>query len=330
MKLALTQNFHCATGVSGTARNLWDRFALYSPFGFALHETERKYNASRLSAVQPNARCLLCMTSLFWAVSLVQGLSAVLPSRRLALFAAWVSFGATLLTLAVQIWRPRLYERHWTAFHFAVHLAHIPTYFMLRTVLIQMYTPHELTPCRTWLQCVQEYIILVPHFAAGLVSSLGIALPLLLQIVMQATVLAASYPGNTWICTTSHHLSPLVVGVQDLLWHSFLPRSMVAAALPDEAVCPMRLAFWEIQAAMLAVVATLLQDLFLRRQFLAKHPDLDGETGDSSLAKRRFGSVHNLGYCIILFAWLILVDVLLVDSAMAWTSSRSGQTCSVP
>eukprot|EP00884_Botryococcus_braunii_P018816 jgi/Botrbrau1/5618/Bobra.55_1s0007.1 len=264
-----------------------DAVMKYSPFAFSSALLEERYLQYQSISMGSNFPLMILMVILFWTTALLRSTLSSIPADRLASIFAGGTLCAAVGLLSVRLRYRTLYQCSWPLYNFAIHLAHIPVFTAARTILIMLYDPGAAGLCATRAQCAHQLLLLVPHFATGSMAALGIPLPLLLQITMQVTVLMASYRGHFWICSAPHPLAPLVL--QHVLGLGApsplpLPPAVPTGGLeyPESPMefmlgkCQANLAFWDMQAAMLAIVMSLLADIFGRWRFLARQVVGDG------------------------------------------------------
>jgi hypothetical protein len=273
-----------------------DAVMKYSPFAFSSALLEERYLQYQSICMGSNFPLMILMVILFWTTALLRSALSSIPADRLASIFAGGTLCAAVGLLSVRLRYRTLYQCSWPLYNFAVHLAHIPVFTAARTILIMLYDPGAAGLCATRAQCAHQLLLLVPHFATGSMAALGIPLPLLLQITMQVTVLVASYRGHLWICSAPHPLAPLVLqhvlgsgAPSPLPLGAPVPPEPLLPAVPTGALeypespeelmlgkCQANLAFWDMQAAVLAIVVSLLADIFGRWRFLARQVAGDG------------------------------------------------------
>lgn len=299
---------------------------LYSPFAFASASLEHQCNVFRAQQVGHRASTLLTMTVIFWSACVVQVLMS--KGDAVVLLCALSVLCVSAYTLYVQRTQPQTYCSWWPVLHFAVHLAHVVLYcVVVAGIAAQPAGPSSMI---IWgrFNSTHDLLKMVPYFGAGIMASVGVALPFLPQVLMQASVyyMCMLQIGRT--CKALHaglyaavHNPPAsVLGFYTIVQSAVPP---VAPTLPRPFAlgCGTAQAFWVIQVGIAVVAVTLLDDVLARRRFLAQNPGLIGPNGNLRAAQWPFGSLRSLNKVIALTFGLVAADVLLVEM-VAFANAR--------
>lgn len=289
---------------------------LYSPFAFASASLEQQCNVFRAQQVGHRASTLLTMTVIFWTACIVQVVMS--KGDATVLLCALCVLCVSTYTLCIQLTKPQTYCAWWPLLHFAVHLTHM--LFYSTVVAGPNAQPLGGTNWGTPNNHPHNVLRMAPYFGAGLLASIGVALPFLLQVLMQGSVyymcmfqIGRSCKALQAGLNAAVQTQPASVPGFYSIVQSTVPHTVPTFLQPLALGCGTAQAFWAIQVGVAGVAVMLLDDVFARRLFLAKNPGLIGPNGAQRAAQWPFGSLRSLNKVIALAFGLIAADVLLVE-----------------